>query len=119
AHSPTHFPVTVTAEFTGDQLTLMIAATDALSVLTPETGLGVADLADRLGRVLVAMTADAGLRISSLDVVGGAEQARPRYQAPEGPVEEILAGIQAEAFGLERVGVDKSFSDLGGDSVGR
>ncbi|WP_438861351.1 condensation domain-containing protein, partial [Mycobacterium marinum] len=42
AHSPTHFPVTVTAEFARDQLTLMIAATgDALSVLTPETGLGV------------------------------------------------------------------------------
>ncbi|RFZ10986.1 Linear gramicidin synthase subunit D [Mycobacterium marinum] len=33
AHSPTHFPVTVTAEFARDQLTLMIAATgDALSV---------------------------------------------------------------------------------------
>ncbi|WP_414683584.1 amino acid adenylation domain-containing protein [Mycobacterium marinum] len=77
AHSPTHFPVTVTAEFARDQLTLMIAATgDALSVLTPETGLGVADLVQRLGRVLVAMTGDVGVRVSSLDVLDSVERVR-------------------------------------------
>ncbi len=39
------------------------------------------------------------------------------YRAPDSPIEEVLAGIYAQVLGLERVGVDESFFELGGDSI--
>ena len=42
---------------------------------------------------------------------------RRAYTAPRTPVEELLARIWADVLGIERVGVDESFLDLGGDSM--
>ncbi|WP_120275721.1 non-ribosomal peptide synthetase, partial [Mycobacterium lehmannii] len=39
------------------------------------------------------------------------------YRAPSSAVEEIVAGIYAQVLGVERVGVDDAFFDLGGDSI--
>ena len=45
------------------------------------------------------------------------EYSAGEYRAPAGAVEEILAGIYAQVLGVERVGADDSFFDLGGDSI--
>ncbi|WP_156425243.1 non-ribosomal peptide synthetase, partial [Mycobacterium sp. GA-1285] len=44
-------------------------------------------------------------------------QQADRYRGPGDEVEEILADIYAQVLGLERVGVDESFFELGGDSI--
>ena len=39
------------------------------------------------------------------------------FQAPHTETEQVIAGIYAQVLGIERVGVDDSFFDLGGDSL--
>ncbi|MDR3659489.1 MAG: amino acid adenylation domain-containing protein, partial [Mycobacterium sp.] len=45
------------------------------------------------------------------------EYTADEYRAPAGAVEQTLAGIYAEVLGLDRVGADDSFFELGGDSI--
>ena len=61
------------------------------------------------------LTPNGKLNIRALPAPG--YQDVDRYRAPDGPVEEILAGIYGQVLGLTQVGVDDSFFDLGGDSI--
>ncbi|HKV06814.1 MAG TPA: amino acid adenylation domain-containing protein [Thermoanaerobaculia bacterium] len=46
-----------------------------------------------------------------------AAAAAPPFLAPRGPIEELLAALWTKALGVERVGVQQSFFDLGGNSL--
>jgi amino acid adenylation domain-containing protein/non-ribosomal peptide synthase protein (TIGR01720 family) len=48
------------------------------------------------------------------EVIAGPER---QYVAPRNAVEEILAGIWADVLGLDRVGAEDNFFDLGGESI--
>jgi acyl carrier protein len=133
-----HYPLAVQAQ-PGRELDLRVQfRTDVFDVA------GIEALIERLERVLVAMTADPMRRLSSVDLLDGAEHARldgwgkqavltqptntavsaPEYhdtgggyRAPATLVEQILADIYVRVLGVDRVGVDESFFDLGGDSL--
>ena len=133
-----HYPLTVQAG-PGSELDLRVQfRTDVFDVASIEA------LIERFKRVLVAMTSHPTRRLSSMDLLGGGEHARldgwgnravltqpattavsapeyhdngDGYRAPATPVEQILADIYAQVLGVDRVGVDASFFDLGGDSL--
>ena len=40
-----------------------------------------------------------------------------QFEAPQTPLQEVVAGIWTDVLGLDRVGVDDAFLDLGGHSL--
>jgi non-ribosomal peptide synthase protein (TIGR01720 family) len=134
-----HYPLTVQA-VPGRELELRVQyRADLFDRATIEA------LIERMKRVLVAMTADPNRRLSKMDLLTDGEHVRldrsanraalPQqpvtnavspsehhdtagdYRAPHDLVEQILVGIYAQVLGVDRVGVDESFFDLGGDSL--
>ncbi|WP_155924392.1 MULTISPECIES: non-ribosomal peptide synthetase [unclassified Mycolicibacterium] len=95
----------------------------------------IAALIERFQQVLVAMTTHPGRRLSSSDLLEETEQARLKgwaseagsapevreadaaYCPPATLVEQILASIYADVLGVDRIGVEESFFDSGGDSI--
>jgi len=123
-----HYPLTIQA-VPGTELVLSVQyRSDLFDAATIDA------LMERFSGLLVAMTAEPTRRLSTSGLLDGGTHARPDgldsrevsqqamalsasgYRAPDTLVEQILAGIYAEVLGVERVGVDDSFFDLGGDS---
>ncbi|MGH3726107.1 MAG: amino acid adenylation domain-containing protein [Mycobacterium sp.] len=134
-----HYPIAVQAG-PGRELKLRVQYdTDVFDAESIEA------LIERFKHVLAVMTAHPGRRLSSLDLLNGSERVRPDgwsnravsarparmvvsdseardtdggYCPPGNLNEQILAGIYAHVLGVDRVGVDESFFDLGGNSLG-
>ena len=74
--SPTHFPVTITAELTDDELTITIAVTpNPGGTYTTQTHLDVTDLAERFQHVLTTIAGDPTRALSTIDALGDVEHA--------------------------------------------
>jgi non-ribosomal peptide synthetase component F len=116
-----HYPLAIQA-VPGSELDLRIQyRTDVFDENSIQRIIG------RLSQVLVAMAADPGQPIAAVDGWDSLQvptTSTPEnrdtpvgYSAPATDVEQILCGIYTQVLGVDRVGVDDSFFDLGGDSI--
>ncbi len=67
--------------------------------------------------VLDALPLTANGKVDTRSLPAPEYQDVDRYRPPTSPIEEVLADICAQVLGLERVGVEESFFELGGDSI--
>ncbi|MFD9394251.1 amino acid adenylation domain-containing protein [Streptomyces sp. NPDC060000] len=65
----------------------------------------------------IPLTANGKVDVRALPEPDLATHLSAGYVAPRTPVEERLAAVWSQVLGLERVGVEHSFFDLGGDSI--
>ncbi|WP_229854905.1 non-ribosomal peptide synthetase, partial [Streptomyces filipinensis] len=65
----------------------------------------------------IPLTANGKVGYRALPAPDAAAFAVSRYVAPRTPVEERLTAIWSDVLGLEQVGVEDGFFDLGGDSI--
>ncbi|EUA24504.1 condensation domain protein [Mycobacterium xenopi 3993] len=119
-----HYPLAVQA-VPGRELDLRVQyRTDVFDAASIEILMG------RFKAILAAMTADPTRPLSSMDLHdasqrlpanepcdGAALDSGDGHREPANLVEEILADIFAQILAVDRVGVDESFFDLGGDSL--
>ncbi|WP_249383561.1 non-ribosomal peptide synthetase [Mycobacterium sp. DBP42] len=129
-----HYPIAVQA---GPGRELELRVQYDTDVFDRET---IAALMERFKKVLAEMTAHPGRRLSSFDLLKGSAQPRlawargaqperaalpapepgansDAYRPPATLIEQIVASIYAEVLGVDRVGVEESFFELGGDSI--
>ncbi|MCP3804374.1 amino acid adenylation domain-containing protein [Allokutzneria sp. A3M-2-11 16] len=110
----TNFPLSATV-YPGKQLAF---------VLGFDAALFDADTIDRLGEdlrtLLVGLTSEGSLPAFAVTDEVPVERFASGpvgYVAPETETEEVLAEIWAEVLGVEKVGIEDNFFDLGGDSI--
>ncbi|WP_165606768.1 non-ribosomal peptide synthetase [Mycolicibacterium iranicum] len=115
-----HYPLTIQA-VPGSELDLRV---QYRSDVFDEAA--IAELIGHFTRALVAMITDPAQPLLSTGLLPDAETTpvptesrggTDGYRAPANHVEEVLAAIFARVLGVDRVGVNHSFFDLGGDSL--
>jgi len=123
-HDAAHFPLRLVAGHHGTDLDFLLEYRSDLF-----TARAVRLIGDRLAALLAAIVGAPDRPLSELASFTAAERllaigdrppppaARPPLRSPLSPREEILAGLFAEILGVDRVGPDDSFFELGGQSL--